>query len=236
MGLLYNINKLNKFDIDFINEGAPEEDNNDQNTDYTNNDNDTTAANTDDNNEDYTNDDNADTNNDNDTEDNTDNENENDNNDDNNDYTNDVPDMNDDDGNAPSDDGDNGDTGNNTNDSGNNNDESEVDDIKKQEEELYSNLSPEQLDIKHKELKRNFLAMFEVINSIIDKITSANLSEENTTTIDFVSNNLNNLRNMLIDYMNDVYKTKSYTENLIIYNRYLAALNAINKILEEMDI
>ena len=78
--------------------------------------------------------------------------------------------------------------------------------------------------------------MFEVINSIIDKITSANLSEENTTTIDFVSNNLNNLRNMLIDYMNDVYKTKSYTENLIIYNRYLAALNAINKILEEMDI
>ena len=144
--------------------------------------------------------------------------------------------MNDDDGNAPSDDGDNGDTGNNTNDSGNNNDESEVDDIKKQEEELYSNLSPEQLDIKHKELKRNFLAMFEVINSIIDKITSANLSEENTTTIDFVSNNLNNLRNMLIDYMNDVYKTKSYTENLIIYNRYLAALNAINKILEEMDI
>ena len=47
---------------------------------------------------------------------------------------------------------------------------------------------------------------------------------------------VNNLRNMLIDYMNDVYKTKSYTENLIIYNRYLAALNAINKILEEMDI
>lgn len=228
MGLLFNINKLNNLDMDFLNEGAPEDGDN-QNTDYTED------SNTNNDNEDYTaNDDNtnnADNNEDNANDDNADN-----NEDDNNDYTDDVPDMNDDGGDASTDDGDNGDNGDSGGDNADNNDESKVDDIKKQEEELYSNLSPEQLDVKHKELKRNFLAMFEVINSIIDKITSANLSEENTTTIDFVSNNLNNLRNMLIDYMNDVYKTKSYTENLIIYNRYLAALNAINKILEEMDI
>ena len=112
---------------------------------------------------------------------------------------------------------------------------SEVDDIKKQEEELYNELTPEQLDIKHKELKTQYLNMYDSIISIIDRLGDVNVAEENIGIVEYVSNTLANLKEMLSDYVNDVYKTKSYIENSINYNRFLVVLNAINKILEEMN-
>lgn len=113
--------------------------------------------------------------------------------------------------------------------------EAPVDNIKQQEEELYNELTPEQLDIKHKELKTQFLNMYDEVVAIIDRIGDVNVAEENIGTIEYVSNTLANLKDMLSDYMNTVYKTKSYFENSINYNRFLAVLGGINKILEEMN-
>lgn len=113
--------------------------------------------------------------------------------------------------------------------------EAPVDDIKKQEEELYANLTPQQLDIKHEELKNQYLAMFDMVNSIIERIGDTSTSEENIPVIEYVSKQLADLQSMLTDYMNFSYKTKSYIENSINYNRFIAVLNGINKILEEMN-
>lgn len=110
-----------------------------------------------------------------------------------------------------------------------------VDEIKQQEEELYANLTPEQLDIKHKELKSQFLAMYDMIVSVLDRIGDVSIAEENIGIMEYVSNNLSRLKDMITDYMNSVYKTKSYTENSVNYNRFLAVLNGITKILEEMN-
>ena len=112
---------------------------------------------------------------------------------------------------------------------------SEVDDLKQQEEEMFNQLTPEQLDIKHKELKQQFVNMYDSVTSIIDRLGDVNAEEENIKTIEYVSNQLSSLKDMLMDYMTDVYKTKSYIENSINYNRFLAVLNGINKILEEMN-
>jgi len=127
------------------------------------------------------------------------------------------------------------DSGGDTSGGGTSDEEPEVDDIKKREEELYSDLSPQQLDIKHKELKTQYLAMYDMVNDIIDRIGDSSTSEENISIVEYVSEQLASLQKMLTDYMNDVYKTKSYIENSINYNRFLAILNGINKILEEMN-
>lgn len=112
---------------------------------------------------------------------------------------------------------------------------SEVDELKQQEEDIYENLTPEQLDIKHKELKNRYLEMFDTTTSIIDRIGDVSVIEENLEIIKYVSNTLSSLRDMLTDYINSVYKTKSYIENLVNYNKFLAVLNGINQILEEMN-
>lgn len=114
--------------------------------------------------------------------------------------------------------------------------EKEVDDLKAAEEEMYANLTPEQLDIKHKELKGQFLEMFDMVSELIDRIGDAGTSEENIKIIEYISNNLINLKDMISDYVNDVYQTKSYIENSIVYNRFLATLNGINRLLEEIQV
>lgn len=113
--------------------------------------------------------------------------------------------------------------------------ESEVDDIKTREEELF-NLTQEELDVKHDELKKRYLDMFDITTDIIERIGDAAVTEKNMEVIEFVTNNLNSIREMLTDYMNSIYKTKSYIENSINYNRFLAVLNGIQKMLEEIVI
>lgn len=113
---------------------------------------------------------------------------------------------------------------------------SKVDEHKEQEEDdLYENLTPEQLDIKHKELKNRYLEMFDTTAGVIDRIGDVAVAEENFEIVKYVSNTLSDLRNMLTDYINSVYKTKSYIENLVNYNKFLAVLNGVNEILEEMN-
>ena len=135
-------------------------------------------------------------------------------------------------GDGSSDDTSSSDTNSSSADPGN---KEEVDENKKAEEEIFSNLTHDQLDIKHKELKNQYLQLYDMTSEIIDRISSINISEDITFVVDYVSTTLSNLRDMVVDYINDVYKTKSYTENLINYNRFLATLSGINKILEEID-
>lgn len=114
--------------------------------------------------------------------------------------------------------------------------EEEVDDLKAKEEELYANLTPDQLDIKHKELKGQFLSMFDMVSELVERIGGTGTTEENIKIVEYISNNLINLKDMISDYVNDVYQTKSYIENSIMYNRFLATLNAINQLLEEIQV
>lgn len=106
--------------------------------------------------------------------------------------------------------------------------------IKQQEEEIYD-LSPEQLDIKHKELKTQFLSMYDITTAIIDRIGDASINEENIGVVEYISDTLSRLRTMLTDYVDSIYASKSYMENFVAYNRFLAVLNGINKLLEEID-
>lgn len=232
MGLLFSLSKSDFNRLSSLHEDSPDS-GNDDNTDYTADNDNNTSDNTADQN---TNDNAAENNNEN----NQDNNASDDNSDgsDNTDYTDMNFDGSDDSGSGSGDSDNNDSSGDDSNSGGGDDDNSneKVDDIKKQEEELYNNLTPEQLDIKHKELKRNYLALYELVNAIIEKISAANLSEDNISIIEFASNSLVKLKDMIIDYMQNVYKTKSYIENSIIYNRYLATLTAINKMLEEIDI
>ena len=106
--------------------------------------------------------------------------------------------------------------------------------IKQQEEEIYD-LSPELLDIKHKELKTQFLSMYDMTTAIIDRIGDASINEENISVVEYISDTLSRLRTMLTDYVDSIYASKSYMENFVAYNRFLAVLNGVNKLLEELD-
>ena len=130
---------------------------------------------------------------------------------------------------------DGGDSGSNQQ-GGGEDEQHDVDDIKAKEEEIYSSLTPEQLDVKHKELKNRFLDMFDSISELSERIGNISADEEDIHTLEYITNKLIAMKDMVCDYVNDIYQTKSYTENSINYNKFLATLNGINKLLEQIKV
>ena len=110
-----------------------------------------------------------------------------------------------------------------------------ADDARGMEQELFKDLTPDQIDMKHQELKSNFTKLYDSTNSIIERINDIPSNEDYLASITFVSEKLSELRTMVADYMNNVYSTKSYMENAINYNRFLSVLNSINDILDEIS-
>ena len=110
-----------------------------------------------------------------------------------------------------------------------------ADDARGMEQELFQDLTPDQIDLKHKELKNKYLELYNSTSNIVDRINELPTSDTTVASITFVAKKLAELRKMIADYMNDVYSTKSYMENAINYNRFLAALSGINKILDKIN-
>lgn len=109
-----------------------------------------------------------------------------------------------------------------------------ADDARGLENQLFSDLTPQQLNLKHEELKSNFVKLFDNTGEIIDRINEIPTDERFLSTINFISTQLSELRERIVDYMNNVYSTKSYMENSIVYNRFLTVLNQINQVLVEI--
>lgn len=108
------------------------------------------------------------------------------------------------------------------------------DQIKQLEDELFASLSPAQLEVKHRELKRLYSEMFELTENLIDRINDIPKNSKYLNTIKFVSDKLAELRDMIVTYMENTYSTLSYTENAINYNKFLAILHGINKVIVEI--
>ena len=113
--------------------------------------------------------------------------------------------------------------------------EAPVDDIKRQEEEMYSDMSPEQLDIMHRELKSRFIDIYNICTNTIERLSAVHVSEDNVPTLEYISRTLSTTKDMIVDYIDNIYKSKSYIENNVNYNKYLVIINAINKMLESID-
>lgn len=107
-------------------------------------------------------------------------------------------------------------------------------DLMDMENKLLSELTPEQIQIKHQELKKKYIDIYDTIDPIINRIS--NLSKDNTSIriYDFVTSKLTNLRELVSHYLIKVYPTKTYIENLINYEEYIAILHQIDKILEQI--
>lgn len=113
--------------------------------------------------------------------------------------------------------------------------EEQADDARGLEQEIFANLTPPQLALKHQELKSNFLKIYDSTASIIDRINEIPSDERFTTSISYVNKQLSTFRDTLTDYINDVYSTKSYMENQVNYYKFLNVLHSINQILDEIN-
>ena len=102
------------------------------------------------------------------------------------------------------------------------------------DKDLYADLSEPQMDIRNKELKRNFASLYDMIQDIIERINDISKDTASVKPLEFVTNKLNDLADRVSDYLVYTYQTKSYTENEVNYNVFLVAVNQINDIIAKI--
>jgi len=103
--------------------------------------------------------------------------------------------------------------------------------IKQSEEELFSNLTQIEIQMKHEELKKNFLELYESANKLIERINSINQTQNSLAIADYASNVVSEMKSLIYTYITKAYDKKSYTESAITFNRCLVVLKGIDDLL-----
>jgi hypothetical protein len=108
------------------------------------------------------------------------------------------------------------------------------DQIKQLEDELFSKFNSAQINIMSKELKTNFTKIFEMTDDLIDRINDIPKVMSHIKIIEFVSNKLAEIRDMVSDYVYYTFDTKSYVENKIAYEKFMLIIRQINEIIAKI--
>ena len=99
-----------------------------------------------------------------------------------------------------------------------------TDEVKEMEKELFKSVPEDQMAIKVTELKKQYLDVYNTISNILLRTNKITKTNDNMKVLEFIVNKL----------MVNTFDTKSFIENTVNYQQYLATLNTINKIFIEI--
>lgn len=108
------------------------------------------------------------------------------------------------------------------------------DPLKTIDKDIFSNLTPEQMAIKHEELKRQYLQLYDDTGHVLERLNDLPKSSTTFEIITFICEELSKLRTILVDYLVKTYPLHSYFENLLNYNQYLGVLAGVNQLMDEL--
>lgn len=121
---------------------------------------------------------------------------------------------------------------NNTDDTSSQESESE---LKSLENDIFKDISPEQMNIKIMELKKQYLEVHVTITDVLTRTNKIPKTSHNMSVLEFIINKLMELKDIVQFYLANTFDTKSYVENMVNYQQYLATLNTINRLLKEIS-
>ena len=101
--------------------------------------------------------------------------------------------------------------------------------------DLFSSLSAEEQMIKITELKKQYADLFNSCDDMIDKISTIETTEVTVVAVNRITNILMNLKNYITDYLYTQFASKSYYENDVTFNRFLAIFKSISNILNDIS-
>lgn len=122
-----------------------------------------------------------------------------------------------------------------TEDGSSNEDEGSEDELKNLENDIFKDIPPEQMNIKIMELKKQYLEVYATITDVLTRTNKIPKTTQNLSVLEFIINKLIDLKEIVQFYLSNTFDTKSYVENMVNYQQYLATLNTINRLLKEIS-
>lgn len=102
------------------------------------------------------------------------------------------------------------------------------------QQDVFSNLSDQQMQLRINSIKDSYIELYNNITNTSKRLIDVNRSSSNISTINFLNENLNSLKNMVRDALTDSFNTKSLTENEIILQKFISIYSMILKIVERL--
>lgn len=99
---------------------------------------------------------------------------------------------------------------------------------------IFDDLNEEEKKLKIKELKELYVLVYKKCGTITDMLTDIKKDEETIQIIEYISNTLIDLKQYVDDYINQVFDSKTYIENLSQLQKYIMIFNAINKVFDQI--
>ena len=104
------------------------------------------------------------------------------------------------------------------------------------EKEIYDTLSPEEQQMKDKNLRKLYADLYTNINQIIDKLDSISIEMEDVNTqAKRLIMILYEYKQLIHDYFSNLYNSKSYIENLQNFEKYKLFLFGIQNIINTLN-
>lgn len=113
--------------------------------------------------------------------------------------------------------------------------EIDPDSLKALDGKLYEDLNPAEQKLKLRHMKQLYTDLFYKCASISEKLNSIFVEDDIATLqIKMAGSMIFNLKQMVSDYFLNIFDSKSYQENDIMFNRYLAILNQVKLLTDEL--
>lgn len=106
--------------------------------------------------------------------------------------------------------------------------------IEQAEQNTFSDLKPEQMDIKIRELKTQYKVLHDNILKTLEKINKVSHTTYDDGMLDFIVRKLISLKNITRDSLNDTFPTRTYVENKFEFQRLVLIFNLIANMLTEI--
>lgn len=100
--------------------------------------------------------------------------------------------------------------------------------------DIFNSLSKEEQEIKIKELKRLFNNLYTSCSDMLEKINTIDAETDNMDTIARISSIMYHLKIYIADYITKKFAYCSYIENDIAFNRFLAIINSVSNVINEL--
>lgn len=100
--------------------------------------------------------------------------------------------------------------------------------------DLFGSLPPEEQKMKIMELKRLYSELYSSTDDLLERINQTNTDEDNIEIIGRITSSLYAIRQYMLDYITHIFPAKPYMENDFNFNRFLAIINGIGTVIEEI--
>ena len=101
--------------------------------------------------------------------------------------------------------------------------------LQDKENQLFADMSDTQKSIKDKELTTNFVGLYNLVDSIHEKLERVPKTDETIRVIEFTSKKTEEVKMLLQRYISETYSTKTYLENMTNYYQFITVVKKIER-------